>query len=257
MSSRFTHALLRPPSRSLERCELLHLPRTAFDFAKAWAQHEGYGRALVAAGVAVTLLPEAPELPDAVFVEDTAVVLDECAILCRPGVESRRAEVELIRAALARHRPVVEIRDPGTLEGGDVLAIGRTLFVGRSTRTNAEGIAQLRGCIAPHGYTVREVTVHGSLHLKTAVTFPAEGMVVMNPAWIDAGVFAAFDVIPVPAEEPWGANTLAVNGRVIVAASAPLTAELLRRRGCNVHAVEISELQKAEAGVTCLSVLSR
>ena len=255
MSSRLLHALIRPPSRSLERCELLHLPRTAFDFERARAQHDAYGQALRDAGVSVTVLPEAPKLPDAVFVEDAVVLLDECAVLCRPGVASRRAEVDLIRSAVERIRIVSEIAAPGTLEGGDVLAIGRTVFVGRSTRTNGEGIEQLRRQIAPHGYEVREVAVRGSLHLKTAVTAPAAGLLIANPAWIDASAFAGFEVISVPPDEPFGANTLPINRRVLVAASAPRTAEVLTMRGLDVRTVDISELQKAEAGLTCLSVL--
>jgi dimethylargininase len=250
-------ALIRPPSRSLERCELLHLPRVAFDFDRARRQHEAYAQALRDAGVAVTALPEAPELPDAVFVEDAVVVLDECAVLCRPGVESRRAEVELMRSAAAGLGPVSEIIAPGTLEGGDVLRVGRTLFVGRSTRTNAEGIAQLRQHVAPHGYDVREVAVRGSLHLKTAVTAPAEVLLVANPAWIDVGAFAGHEIVSVADSEPFGANTLAINGRVLVAASAPRTADRLAQRGLDVSLIDISELQKAEAGLTCLSVIWR
>jgi dimethylargininase len=254
--SRPLHALVRPPSRSLERCELLHLPRVAFDFARAEAQHAAYVRALQAAGVVVTSLPETPELPDAVFVEDAVVLLDECAVLCRPGVASRRPEVKLMRGVVEKVRAkIATIEAPGTLEGGDVLRIGRTLYVGRSSRTNAEGIAQLRRHVSGHGYEVREVPVSGSLHLKTAVTAPRQNLLVANPAWIETAALAGFEVLSVPRDEPFGANTLTVNENVFVAMSAPRTAELLARRGLTVQTRDISEIQKAEAGLTCLSVL--
>jgi dimethylargininase len=254
--SRPLHALVRPPSRSLERCELLHLPRVAFDFARAESQHAAYVGALRAAGVTVTSLPEAPDLPDAVFVEDAVVLLDECAVRCRPGVASRRPELDLMRGVVDKIRTkIAAIEAPATLEGGDVLRIGRTLYVGRSTRTNAGGIAQLRRHVEVHGYEVREVAVSGSLHLKTAVTAPREDLLIANSAWIDATAFAGFEVIAVPSVEPFGANTLTVNGTVFVAASAPRTAELLARRGLTVQTRDISELQKAEAGLTCLSVV--
>ena len=257
MSPLATHALLRSPSPALTECQLLHLPRGRLDFATALRQHQAYAAALAEAGVAVTTLPAEAHLPDAVFVEDTAVLLDEVAILCRPGTPSRVAEVTLIRPAIAFLRTVDAIQAPGTLEGGDVLRVGRTLFVGRSTRTNPEGIRQLRALVAPHRYEVTEVAVRGALHLKTGITAPAPGLMVANPAWIDLAAFRPFEVVPVPADEPWGANVLPLNDLVLVAAAAPRTAALLRDRGLEVRLVDISELQKAEAGLTCLSLVYR
>jgi dimethylargininase len=251
----FTHALVRPPSRSLAECQLLHLPRQPFDFERALAQHAAYVAALEQSGLTVSVLPDAPELPDAAFVEDVLIALDGAAILCRPRAQSRLAETEIIRPVLSRFNSVSEIRAPGTLEGGDVLRIGRRLFVGQSTRTNAEGIRQLRAIAEPLGFQVREVQVKECLHLKTALTAPRENLIIANLTWIDRTPFHDFDVLSVPEAEPWGANVLPINGTVLAAAAAPGTAELLRKNGVDVQLVDVSELQKAEAGLTCLSVL--
>ncbi len=250
-----TRALVRLPSRTLADCELLHVERQALDFAIAREQHAQYVTALEEAGVEVTALAEEPDLPDASFVEDTVVVLDEVAILCRPGTGSRAAEVERIKHETARIRPVRRIVAPGTIDGGDVLKLGRLLYVGLSTRTNEEGIRQLKEALRPFGYAVKAVHVRGCLHLKTGVTSPDEGLLLANPEWIDLGEFEGMEVLHVPSYEPWGANTLPVDGAVVVAASSPRSADLLERRGLRVISVNISELQKAEAGVTCLSVL--
>ena len=251
----FTHGLARAVSRSLERCELLHLARQPFNVELARCQHAGYVAALEAAGVAMTVLPEEPELPDSVFVEDPALILDEAVVLCRPGAASRRRETDALAPALRSLRPVFEIKEPGTLEGGDVLKAGRTLYAGLSSRTNREGIRQLEAIAEPLGYKVVAAPVTGCLHLKTAVTAPAEGLLLANAAWIDLAPFHGFEILPVPATEPWGANTLPVNGRVLIPASLTETAALLRGRGLNVISVDVSELQKAEGSVTCLSLL--
>ncbi len=250
-----TRALVRKVSRSLAACELRHLPRQIIDLQRAARQHEDYVRALAAAGVNVTVLPEEPALADSVFVEDPLLVLDEIAILGRSGAASREREGELIAPVIGHFRSLVRIEAPGTLEGGDVLRIGKTLFTGLSSRTNREGIEQLRRLTAPLGYEVTAVEVRGCLHLKTGATSPGSGLLLANPAWIDLSTFRHLEILAVPTDEPWGANTLSVNDRVLVAASAPKTAGLLRARGLNVHCVDISELQKAEAGLTCLSVL--
>lgn len=253
----FTDALARKVSRSLERCELLHLPRQPVDPDRAAEQHANYLAALESAGIRVTLLPEEPDLPDAAFVEDAVVVLDEVAVICRPAAASRQAEAERLAPVISKIRPTRKIVLPGTLEGGDVLRAGKTLFTAISTRTNREGVRQLAGIVSPFGYRVVAVAIEGCLHLKTAVTSPAEGRLVANPAWVDLTPFEGFEVFPVPPGEPWGANTLAVNGKIFVAASAPKTAELLESSGLVLQRVEITELQKAEAGLTCLSVLFR
>lgn len=251
----FTHGFVREVSRSLARCELTHVARGEFDIAEARRQHAAYVAALTAAGVKVNVLPEVADLPDSTFVEDPVVLLDEVAIVARPGAASRRAEVEAMRREIAPLRPLVAIEAPGTLEGGDVLRVGRVLYVGRSSRTNRAGIEQLAGSVAAHGYRVVPVEVAGCLHLKTGATSPGEGLLLANPDWVDVCAFADLEILPVPKTEPWGANTLPVNGRVLAAQSSPATADLLEARGLDVVRLDVSELQKAEAGLTCLSVL--
>ncbi len=255
MFATFTHGFVRTVSRSLARCELTHAPRQPFDLARARQQHEAYAAALRAAGIAVTVLPEAPDLPDAMFVEDPALVLDELAILTRPGAPSRRPEVALIAPAIGAVRRTFEIREPGTLEGGDVLRLGRALFVGRSSRTNADGIRQLTDIVAPFGYAVNPVAVQGCLHLKSAVTAVAPNLLLAHPPWIDPAAFRDFEILPVDPAELSGANALALNGRVLVVASAPRTAARLSARGLDVRLLDVSELQKAESGLTCSSLL--
>lgn len=248
-------AIVRQPSEALSACELTYLERQPIDFARAAAQHRGYVAALEARGMVVEVLPAASDLPDAVFVEDTAIVLDECAVLTRPGVDSRRSETDAVAAALARYRPLLSIKGPGTLEGGDVLRIGRTLFVGQTLRTNAEGTRQLADAIAPHGYEVVAVALTGCLHLKSAITYAGRETVVLNADWIDVDLFARWQCVPVPNEEPYGANVLLAADVVHVAASAPRTRRKLDALGFQTLPLDTSEFEKAEAALTCLSLL--
>jgi dimethylargininase len=250
-------ALTREPARVLDACELTYREREPIDAGVAAAQHRAYREALEACGARVRLLPAVAELPDSVFVEDTAVVLDEVAVLTRPGVESRRGEVSLIEPEVALLRPVVRVEPPATLEGGDVLRLGRTLYVGLSPRTNAEGADALRRFAAPHGYEVVTVEPRGCLHLKTGCSALDEGAVLVNPGWVDAGVFRGREVVAVDAAEPWAANVLRVAGSVCVSAAYPRTAAMLSARGYDVRAVEVSEFAKAEGGLTCMSLLFR
>jgi dimethylargininase len=248
-------ALVREVSPTIDRCELTHLAREPLDPVRATAEHHRYATVLAELGCSVQWIPAAPALPDAVFVEDTAVVLDEVAVVARPGAPSRRPETDSMAQALTRYRHVVAIEDPGTLDGGDVLCVGRTLFVGRSTRTNAEGIAQLARHLTPHGYDVRPVESHGCLHLKTAVTEVADEALLVNPEWVDRRDFGALCVLEVDPAEPPAANALRVGSAVVHPAAWPRTRERLEERGIRIFPVDISELAKAEAGVTCCSVI--
>lgn len=250
-----TIALTREVSSMLARCELTHLDRQAIDPDRARAQHRGYEECLRALGCEVRRVPPAPDLPDAVFVEDAAVVVDEVAVVTRPGAPSRRDEVGSVAEALATHRPLARIEAPGTLDGGDVLVVGRRVFAGLSTRTNEDGIRQLARALAPHGYDVRPLPVARCLHLKTAVSRVAPRTVLLNPDWVDAREFAAFDRIAVHPDEPWAANALCVGGRVVHPQAFPRTRERLAARGLDVRAVDVSELAKAEGGVTCCSLV--
>jgi dimethylargininase len=250
-------AITRAVSERLPACELTHLERVPIDIARARAQHAAYEAALAAAGTLVVRLPAADDLPDAVFVEDTAVVLDEVAVVTRLGARSRAAEADDIAAALAEYRPVRRLIRPATLDGGDVLRVGRTLYVGRSGRTNGAGVQQLRGLIWRHGYRVVAVPVRGCLHLKSAATLADDHTLVLNPQWVpeDAFTGAGLDILRVPEEEPWGANVLRIGDVVLVPDNVPRTRALLASRGLAVRRVNVSELQKAEAGVTCMSIV--
>lgn len=248
-------AIVRRPSRSLAACELTFVERAPMDVARAAQEHAGYRAALAAAGARVVCLDALEDHPDAVFVEDPAVVLDEVAVLGRMGAPSRAAEVGAMAPALEALRTVVPLPGAGRLEGGDVLRVGRTLWVGLSARTDAAGARGLAQVAEPLGYRVLPVPVRGCLHLKTAVTAASDEVIVLNPAWVDAAPWAGLRVVPVAPEEPFAANVLRVGGAVITAAGAPRTAERLAQAGVTLVTVDLRELQKAEAGPTCLSVL--
>lgn len=248
-------ALTRAVSPTLAACELTHIERAPIDVERARAQHDAYEDCLRALGCDVRRLPPEPAMPDAVFVEDTAVVLPELALITHPGAASRRGETASAAAALQAFRPLVRIQPPATLDGGDVLVAGRRVFVGRSTRTTAAAVEQMRAALGPLGYEVRALPVSGVLHLKSAATAVAPGMVLVNPRWADARAFAGLETIEVDPREPRGANALNVAGTVVYAADFPRTRERLESRGLRVRIVEMDELAKAEAAVTCCSLL--
>lgn len=248
-------ALTRPVTAAIARCELTHLERIAIDVDVARAQHTGYERALEEAGCVVQRIEASQEWPDAVFIEDTAVVLDEVAIVARPGAASRRAEIDGVERALAERRTLKRIEAPGTLDGGDVLRVGRRIFVGCSSRTNAAGIAQLQSLTRGFGYEVRPIAVSGCLHLKSAVTATADDTLLVNRQWIPDADLDDFELIDVDPGESFAANVLRVDDRLIHAAAFPRTRERLEQRGYAVIPVELSELAKAEGAVTCCSLL--
>ncbi|MGV8039981.1 MAG: dimethylarginine dimethylaminohydrolase family protein [Thermoanaerobaculaceae bacterium] len=248
-------AITRQVSPSITRCELTHLDREPIDVERALAQHRRYEHTLEVLGYEVLSLPADGDLPDCVFVEDTAVVVDELAVISRPGAESRRAETAAVAEALAERRPLARIVEPGTLDGGDVLRVGRRVFVGLTGRTNEEGIAQLRAALAPYGYAVTAVAVGGCLHLKTAVTQVASETVLLNREWVDPSAFTQYETIDVDQAEPSAANTLMVNGTVLVASAYPRTAARLEKAGLVLVRLEMTELAKAEGALTCCSIL--
>jgi dimethylargininase len=248
-------ALTRAVSPNLDQCELTHAERQPIDVGRARAQHEAYEAALSELGCVIERVAPAPGFPDAVFVEDTAIVVPEVAVLARPGAVSRRGEVPSVAEALARHRAIERIEAPGTLDGGDVLRLGRQIWVGASERTNAEGAAQLRATLEPHGYRVRQVRVAGCLHLKTAVSAAADDTLLIHPEWVDRTEFGAVRLIQVDPAEPNAANVLRVGDTVVIPASHPRTRARLEQHRIPTRVVEVSELAKAEAGVTCCSIL--
>jgi dimethylargininase len=248
-------ALTRAVPPSIVQCQLTHVSRTPIDLARATLQHQQYEEALVALGCTVQRLPPTPGLPDSVFVEDTAVVLPELAVMTRPGAESRRGEVPDVATALAPYRALVTMEPPGTLDGGDVLCIGTRVYVGQSERSNAEGIRQLAEMLKPHGYEVQGVQMTGCLHLKTAVTLVAPDTVLINPQWVDAAVFDEYERIEVHPGEPFAANALAVGDAVLYPARHVGTRRRLEEHGLYVRTIAADELEKAEGGVTCCSIL--
>jgi dimethylargininase len=235
-------AIMRGVSPSMSRCELTFVERDV--------------RAMLGRlGVRAVVLPAEPRLPDSVFVEDVAVVLDELAVTTFPGSPARRPEVPAVADVLARFGPVEFMCGPGTLDGGDVLRMGRTLFVGLTRRTTAEGAAELDAIVSRFGYSVIGVPVAASLHLKTACSPIGRGVLLANRAWFEADRLAAYEILDVDPSEPWAANTLLLDDTVVLAASAPRTRDRLAAAGFTVEALDISEFQKAEGGLSCLSLL--
>ncbi len=246
-------AITRGVSPAINRCELSYLDRQPIDVARAIEQHRNYVESLEALGAVVVALPAEEELPDSVFVEDPAVVVDEIAVIARMGAESRRGEAESLAQALALFRALHWLESPATLEGGDVIRVGQTLYVGASLRTNVDGIAQLAAVLAPFGYDVRPVEVRGCLHLKSGACSIGRGAMLVNREWIDADALRGYTLIDVA--EPWAADVLELGGVILMPEGFPLTRRRLEREGFAVRTVDVSELQKAEAGVTCMSVI--
>jgi dimethylargininase len=250
-------AITRAVSPAIVNCELTFLERRPIDFDKAREQHRAYERLLEQLGTRVISLPAEPDLPDSMFVEDPAIVLDELAVILPLGTDSRRPEAASLAKALEKFRKLAYIKLPGAVEGGDVLRIRRTLFVGRSTRTNEQGIRQLTALLAPHNYEVVAVPVTGCLHLKSAVTYLGRDTLLANRAWFDPAPFASrnFHWLEVAPDEPHAANALALGDTVIFPASFPRTRARIEAAGFHLTPLDISELQKAESGLTCSSLL--
>lgn len=248
-------ALTRPVSPSIGDCALSFIEREPIHVDLAQRQHEAYEACLRTLGVTLVEIPEAPDLPDAVFVEDTAVVVEEVAVLTAPSLESRRQEVESVAEVLGGYRPLERLTGEAHLDGGDVLRIGRSIYVGISSRTNEAAASQLAGLLAPHGYTVRTVRFAGCLHLKSACTFIGHDAILVNPAWVDPTQIKGVEVVAVAPEEPHAANALPIGETVLLPSAFPATRRLLEGRGFHVQPVDVSELQKAEAGVTCCSIV--
>ena len=254
-TSTLTIAITNTPSARLTECELTHLERTPIDYAVALRQHQDYGEMLRACGADVHALDVNRDHPDGVFIEDTAVVLDEIAVMMSMGAASRRGEPRAIEAALRPWREIERITLPATIDGGDVARVGRTLLVGRSSRTNPAGIAALEAVVGRHGYRVIPVPVTGCLHLKSACTALPDGSLLVNPDWLDRVPIAGFRMVPVPHDEPTAADVALVGDTVCMAAEHPRTAEVLESLGFTVRTTPLSEFAKAEGAVTCLSLI--
>lgn len=248
-------AITRSVSPYMGNCELTHQERQYIDIALAEKQHEEYEDALRKLGCELVRAPALPTYPDSVFVEDCAVVFDEVAIVARPGAESRRPEAISLEDVLEPYRKLHYIEAPATLDGGDVLQLGRRVLVGLSSRTNRAGFEQLHALLTPLGYTVEGVPMRHCLHLKTAVTKIGENTVLLNPAWVDPANFDGMEIIEVHPKEPAAANALLIGDTVIFPTEFPLTALRLAEAAIELLLVDNSEVLKAEGGVTCCSIV--
>ncbi len=248
-------AITREISPNIANCELTHLRREAIDVSLARQQHRAYERALQELGCEIHHLAEEAEFPDSVFVEDTAIVLDEVAVITRPGAASRQGETASIAQALAPFRELRFIEAPATVDGGDVLRVGKNFFVGLSSRSNQMAIEQLQALVEPFGYVTRGVEINHCLHLKSAVTQVAKDTLLINRAFIDASPFVDFRLIDVDEAEPYAANALLIGDTVIYPTIYPGTLQRLEEHGLVIQYLELSELIKAEGAVTCCSLI--
>jgi dimethylargininase len=248
-------AITRAVSPALAECELSFIERIPINMEKARDEHSRYEQALSSLGAKVISLPPEAELPDSMFVEDPAIVLDELAVVFPLGTETRRREAESLAKAIAPFRKIEHVKLPGTVEGGDVLRIEKRLFVGLTARTNEIGIEQLRKIVAPYGYEVIGVPVTGCLHLKSAVTHLGNNTLLANRSWFDKKPLAGYEWIDVDPGEPHAGNALALNGSIVFPASFPKTRARIEAKGFRVVPLDIAELQKAESGLTCSSLI--
>ncbi len=242
------------PSPALQECELTFVESEPIKIDKATKEHNNYCAMLEECGARVIKLDENLSLPDSVFVEDPIIVFDEVAVLTSMGVESRRKELPLLKKFFCQYRQIEQISLPAKIEGGDVLKIGKTIFVGNSARTNELGIQALSKIIEPLGYVVIPVKVTGCLHLKTGCTALDEKTILINPDWVEVTPFADYKTIKTLPQEPFGANVLPIGKTLCMNSAFPETIELVKSKGYSVVETDITEFVKAEAGLTCMSV---
>jgi dimethylargininase len=248
-------AITREISPRFNECEITHIDRTPIDLDIARGQHAQYVDKLKQLGCDVLELPAEADLPDSVFVEDAAFILPHAAVITRPGADSRKPETESIIQALSPHIKLLHIREPATLDGGDVLVIGKNIFIGISTRSNQSAIDQLNELLAEDGYTVAGVQLHDCLHLKSAVTRVGDNTLLINKNWVDTHQFEQYELIEIDPSEPHAANCLPIGHSIIYPTSFPKTSAKLTARGYKIVSVEVDELAKAEGAVTCCSLL--
>ncbi len=248
-------AITREVSSRFNECEITHIDRTPIDLDIARRQHQEYIYALAQIGCEVIELPEERDLPDSVFVEDTAFILPEVAVITRPGADSRKPETESIVQALSSHRPLVHVTAPATVDGGDVLVLGKNIYIGMSTRSTMDAVTQLQGLLDNYGYKVTGIELTDCLHLKTAVTRMNNKTLLVNKNWVDAGHFSGYELIDIDPSEPFGANCLPVKDVIIYPSSFPKTQKKIEQKGFKVLNVNLDELAKAEGAVTCCSLI--
>jgi dimethylargininase len=250
-------AITRGVSTNIAACELTYRSRETIDVGKATLQLAQYCELLRKWDVNLMTIAASDAYPDCCFVQDTAVVLDEVCVIASMGAYTRQGEVSQVERLVAPFRRIRRIFPPATLDGGDVVRIGRRLFVGLSTRTNARGITALDRIVEPFGYTVVPVRVNGGLHLTTGCGVINEETVLLNPRWLDSCVFRGLRQLHVPEEEPWAANTIRVEGAVCLEEKAPRTIDLVQPFVESIDTLDISEFRKAEGSLSCLSLIFR
>jgi dimethylargininase len=250
----FKNALVRRPCRNM-----VHGLSTAGlgkpDYKKALDQHEAYVAALQACGLAVTVLAAAEAYPDSVFIEDTAVLSEKVAVITRPGASSRLGEEMAVAEALGSFYPRLEvIHTPGTLEGGDVFRAGDHFYIGVSARTNPEGARQLVAILQSNGYAATLVPLLDVLHLKTGVAYLENNLLLAGGEFLNHPLLSAFNIVPVAADEDYAANSVWINGRVLVPAGFPKTIQTIEKLGYEVLPMDVSEFRKLDGGLSCLSL---
>lgn len=248
-------AIIRPVPASIGDCELTHMDRVSIDPEQARIEHDHYADVLGSLGCTLIVLPALDHHPDSVFVEDDAIVLDELALVTRPGAPSRRGEVDSVAEAIEPFRSLVEIEAPGTIDGGDVILVERTLFIGCSSRTNEVALSQVSDTLEPLGYTIIPVPINGCLHLKTGATALDDSTILCNPDWVDPARFEGLRTMDIDPTEPFGANVARIGEQLVVDAAYPRTNEQLADAGYDFVEVNLAELAKAEGAVTCSSIL--
>ena len=248
-------AITRDVSPRFNECEITHIDRSPIDVKVAQAQHDAYVQALKELGCAVLELPAEADLPDSVFVEDTAVILSEVALITRPGADSRKPETESITHALRPYRELVFIKSPATVDGGDVLVVGKNIYVGMSTRSNQAAVDQMNHLLGKYGYKAQSVDLHDCLHLKTAVTRVDNKTLLINRKWVDVENFVGYQLIDVDESEPFAGNCLPIGDAIIFPVVFPKTGTKLEANGYKLKPVVVDELAKAEGAVTCCSLI--
>lgn len=249
----FTHAITRLPGENFaDGITTSTLGRPGYPLILE--QHRAYRQALQDLGLEVILLPAEPGFPDAYFVEDPAIVTPGLAVICNPGAVSRRGEGITLEPVLKGYRPVAHILPPGTLEGGDVLCVEDHFFIGLSERTNQEGAAQLTALLEPSGYTCSTIPVAAGLHLKSGVNYVGSNTLLVTSSLADHPAFTRYQKILIDPEEEYAANTLLVNGTLLTPRGFPKTRAELARLGKPVIELDVSEVQKMDGGLTCMSL---
>ena len=249
----FTHAILRTPGPNFaEGLTTASLGKP--DCRLLLEQHRAYARALSDLGLEIEILEPLPNFPDAYFVEDVAVITSEIAVITRPGALARRGEEEAMVEVLARHRPIARIQSPGTLDGGDVLMVGRTVLVGLSDRTNANGAAQLIGILAPLGFECLTIPVGEGLHFKSSVTWVGGNRLLVSQSFAERPDLSSYDLLVVGPDEEYASNTLLVNGTLITPKGFPDTLAKLKTLGIPVVELDTTEARKMDGGLTCMSL---